>query len=42
MGGFFDSEMNTEFSRGLFGGSGFFATFSQKRLSTNALSPIVV
>jgi len=34
----FDSEIDTEFSRGLFGGSGFFAAFSQKRLSTHDLN----
>jgi len=33
----FDSEIDTEFSSGLFGGSSFFVAFSQKRLSIHAL-----
>jgi len=34
----FDSEIDTEFSSGHFGGSSFFVAFSQKRLSTHVLA----
>jgi len=37
----FDGEIDTEFSSGLSGGSGFFEAFSQKRFNTHDLTVTV-